>query len=136
MAIIPWDSRIILNVRLIDEQHKVLVDLINSFYESIRKKEPDTAILELLQGLLDYTRFHFTDEQDLMRKHNYPGLKHQLGEHKDFIEHISDCHKRISEGKLVVSLEITSYLRTWLIDHIKGTDKKLADFLNQRGIDT
>ena len=136
MAIISWDSSIILNVRLIDEQHKELVDLINAFYESIRKKEPDTAILELLQGLLDYTRFHFTDEQDLMRKHNYPGLKHQLEEHKDFIQHISDCHQRISEGKLVVSLEITSYLRSWLIDHIKGTDKLLAEFLNQRGITT
>lgn len=136
MAIIAWDKSIILNVRLIDDQHKELVDLINSFYESIRKKEPNTAILELLQGLLDYTRFHFTAEQDLMRKHNYPGLQDQLKEHKDFIQHITDCHTRISEGKLVVSLEVTSFLRTWLIDHIKGTDKKLAEFLNQRGITT
>lgn len=136
MAIIAWDKSIILNVRLIDEQHKELVDLINAFYESIRKKEPNTAILELLQGLLDYTRFHFTAEQDLMRKHNYPGLKDQLKEHKDFIEHITDCHTRISEGKLVVSLEVTSFLRTWLIEHIKGTDKKLAEFLNQQGIAT
>ncbi|MDH4319597.1 MAG: bacteriohemerythrin [Desulfobulbaceae bacterium] len=133
MPILAWDRNIILNHPTIDKQHQQLVVLVNDFYEAIRKKEANTAIMELLNGLIEYTELHFKDEQELMRRNGYPDYSAHMGEHRKFVAHVVDCRKRISEGKLVISLEITSFLRDWLVEHIKITDKKLCEFLAQKG---
>lgn len=132
MSIISWNNNIILNHKTIDEQHEQLVIMVNKFYELIRRREANPAIMELLKGAIDYTAFHFSHEEDLMRQHRFPDSSAHIKEHQEFVDHVTDCHQRISEGKLVISLEITNFLRTWLVDHIKGTDKKLCDFLAQR----
>ncbi|MDH3349680.1 MAG: bacteriohemerythrin [Desulfobulbaceae bacterium] len=132
MSILAWDKNIILDHPIIDQQHQKLVILVNEFYEAIRKKEANSAIMELLQGLIDYTEFHFKDEQNLMRLNQYPDYLPHVSEHRKFVAHVADCYTRISEGKLVISLEITSFLRSWLVEHIKVTDKKLCTFLAQK----
>ena len=129
MPILAWDRDIVLDHPIIDQQHEKLVALVNEFYESIRKKEANSALIGLLQGLIDYTEFHFKDEEALMQRNHYPDYFTHLKEHRNFVAHVMDCHKRITEGKLVISLEITSFLRSWLVEHIKVTDKKLCGFL-------
>lgn len=134
MPIVQFDEKIMVGVNMIDEQHKVLIDNINAFYDSIRKKEATAALTDLLKNVLDYTEFHFTAEQKLMARHNYPYLSRHIGEHEKFIAYMTDCHERISAGKLVISLEITSYLRDWLVSHIMASDKQFAGYLAARGI--
>jgi hemerythrin len=41
--------------------------------------------------------------------------------------------ERYVSGKLLLSLEVTRFLRQWLTDHILHTDKDLGGFLISQG---
>jgi hemerythrin len=47
---------------------------------------------------------------------------------------VLDLEDRYNNGGLVVSFEITTFLKKWLIDHIQGTDKEYSDFLIAKGV--
>lgn len=134
MAAIRWDDRYVLNVGNIDEQHKKLVDMINEFYEGISQKDSDVALKELLKGLIDYAEYHFSTEETFMKQHEFPFMIRHVGQHDAFRKHVGDCQRRIEFKELVISFEITNYLRTWLLDHILASDKDLCHFLQSKGI--
>lgn len=48
--------------------------------------------------------------------------------HRFYEVKISEYHERIKEGKMVLSLEVTNSLKTWLINHIRGVDPQYAAF--------
>ena len=70
----------------------------------------------------------------IMKWNDFPFIGHQVGEHDDFRQHMKDCHRRILDGELVISQEITNYLKSWLIDHILATDKRFCQFLAAQGV--
>jgi hemerythrin len=82
----------------------------------------------------DYSLFHFNSEEQMLKTHGYPELGNHKKEHKGFIEKIEDLNKRISEGRLVVSVELTVFIKAWLTNHIMVNDKKYAAFLNSKWV--
>ena len=73
MSLIEWDeSRFSVLVDDMDEQHKMWINLINILHDSLigegSEITPETAI----QEMLDYTQYHFSKEEQLMRNANYP----------------------------------------------------------------
>jgi len=134
MAVFPWKDEFSVGVKEIDDQHRQLIDMINAFYEALFKGEAKGGLAELLRGLLEYTRYHFSTEEELMQGSAYPGLEEQRGEHALFVAKVSDMSERFAHGELVLSLEATGFLREWLSSHILGTDMKLGKYLVERGV--
>lgn len=134
MAYIEWDEAYSVSVKKMDDQHKKLFTLIDEFYNAIAQKRTKEATENLLHGLLDYTRYHFGDEEKLMLQNNYAGYKEQKAQHDYFISTVRDYQKRIHEGKMLLSVEITSFLKDWLVKHIQAKDRQYGPFLNTKGI--
>jgi hemerythrin len=134
MSIYNWDESYTVKVELMDEQHKKLFELLDDFYKNLSKKDNQENILKIIAGLRKYTFQHFFAEEMLMKKHNYPFLEEQKVQHHLFISKIDDYENRIKTGKLLISIEITSFLRDWLVNHIKKEDKKYAEFFNNIGV--
>jgi hemerythrin len=124
-----WNDDFLTGTSEIDEQHRRLVALIDEFYGELRKAEPHESLERLLRGLVDYTRYHFATEEGYMRRAGYPRLKEHVAQHAAFVEKIEDVVNRLVKGELVLSLEVTAYLREWLSHHILGVDKELGRFL-------
>ncbi|NPA36709.1 MAG: hemerythrin family protein [Chlorobi bacterium] len=81
----------------------------------------------------EYINYHFNTEETLLREYGYPDLeKHKL-EHKMFVSKVEEFENRFNSGKLVLSLEITGFLKSWLKDHIQGADKDYSKFLTTKG---
>jgi hemerythrin len=133
MAYIEWDEKYSVQISSLDEQHKKLFDMINDFYAALNKKGQDDTLQSLLDGLLKYTAIHFTHEEALMKRSRYPGLAAQQAAHAAFIKKVLDAQKRHEEGKLVLSVEITGFLKSWLTEHILLSDGKYADCLTRAG---
>ena len=134
MSLIKWTEELSVNINSIDNQHKILVNIINDFYDKIENKSNNELISELIKNMKDYTIIHFNTEEKLFEKYNYVDTKEHKKEHDDFVKKVSDLEKRYNEGKMILSFEITNFLKSWLINHIQGTDKKYSKFLVQNGV--
>ena len=62
-----------------------------------------------------------------MQKFGYSGLAEQKKQHSLFIQKITDYQNSLKDKKLSLSIEVMSFLKDWLINHIQATDSKYAD---------
>jgi hemerythrin-like metal-binding protein len=135
MIVLKWDDKYSVGVTEMDNQHKRLIELISQFYEEgVKQKKPNEALQHVLDGLLEYTKFHFTSEEQLMKDNGYDGFDDQVKQHQVFIEKIEGFVKRFQEERLITPIEIINFLSDWLIKHIQGEDSKYGPHLNSKGI--
>jgi hemerythrin len=134
MAFLTWDEDFSVKIKSIDEQHNKLIELINNFYENIESSSNNDNILKLIGGLKDYTQIHFATEEKYMLRHNYSDYNAHKKEHDMFVSKIRAIEEKIRQGKLVVSFEITGFLKDWLKNHIQITDKKYSSFFIENGV--
>jgi hemerythrin len=134
MVFFHWNEQYSINVKSMDEQHKKLIDIINDYYECIVQKKTKEGTIIAIKELVDYTKTHFSQEEALLKKHAYPGFEDHKPLHTMFIDKIEDIQHRFEQGRMVLSLEITNFLKDWLINHIQKTDKQYAIYLNGKGI--
>jgi hemerythrin len=86
---------------------------------------------EIVRDLMSYALYHFDTEEALMLAHEYPDEAQQLHfqEHRAFSAKIAKIQDDISRGQQVSSQDLLNFLNTWLINHIMGADKQMAEFL-------
>lgn len=134
MALIEWSDNISVGIESIDKQHKVLIGMINEFYDLIKIKSNNALIEDLIGKMKRYTLVHFKFEESLFESHNFPYTEEHKIEHQDFVNKVIDLEQRLQDGKLIVSFEVTSFLKKWLLEHIQGTDKKYTNLLVSKGV--
>ncbi len=129
MALLNWDKSYSVKVDKMDEQHQRLFDMINDFYDKIGSQSQKELIIELIKGMKEYTIFHFADEERLMTQHNYPLIEQHKKEHRDFVEKVTEVETKLKEGKMVISIEITNFLKDWIKNHIHNSDQKYSQYV-------
>ncbi len=95
MTRIPWDERYSVPDPHIDDQHKVLVALVNDVFEARARGWAVEERRNLLGLILSFLDKHFHDEEVLMRRAGYPGLPVQEAEHRRIL---AEFHRRLHEG--------------------------------------
>lgn len=126
--LIEWSQELSVGIEGIDEQHKVLVRLINELHDAILHRRGSVACRSTLTELVKYTQVHFTDEENFMASFHYPEYKRHKEEHDRLIEHLLDLQKKLDSGKANISFELLHFLKTWLYGHIAHNDKKYVPF--------
>ena len=136
MSQIEWDDSLSIGVELIDDEHKMLIRKLRDLSDAFNKGLEQNKILKTLDFLIDYTEFHFTDEERIMTQSDYPGLEDQKKQHGEFrltLNNILDDYRDEGPTKSLAE-SINFFLVNWLIGHIKGTDLKLGTFLKDKGL--
>lgn len=123
MDYIKWKEELSVGNNTIDNQHKELFRLINAFYNSISDKSGRPAVLQAIIDMENYIRIHFSDEEKMMERANYPGLFLHQQEHKKFTDTVADFRKRYEDGRLLLSLEVSGFVKNWIAGHIMKTDQ-------------
>lgn len=134
MAVINWNESLSVKVESIDSQHKKLIDLINTFYEGISQGSNKEKLVEMILALKNYTVYHFGTEEKYMEKFGYPDYASHKKEHEQFVKKVLDFEERFKSGKMLLTLEVTGFIKDWISHHIMGTDKKYSDFFISKGI--
>jgi hemerythrin len=133
-----WNDEMSVGIAEVDEQHKMLVGILNRLFSAVVSRESNEVTAEILDTLVDYSNTHFGLEEKLMQEAGYDPVEFaaHLREHRAFIEKIGGAaEKHLAEGKSV-SFEIISFLKRWLRDHILVTDMKYASALQESGYAT
>ncbi|WP_430814537.1 bacteriohemerythrin [Carboxylicivirga sp. RSCT41] len=123
-----WTNDLSVDNVMIDNEHKQLFMLIDNFYKGIKENSPKERLEELILGLFNYTKTHFRNEEIHMRNMNYPDLENHQSLHAKFVDQVNNYYDRLKGGKLILSIEVTNFLKEWLVNHIKGSDQQYAAF--------
>ncbi|MDH4199480.1 MAG: bacteriohemerythrin [Spirochaetia bacterium] len=130
---ITWTNELALGIDEIDEQHKVLVEILNDVYEAVNSGTKDEKRLKkIVDGMLRYVNFHFVTEEMKMIKTNYGDYKTHKAQHDSFVEKAMEFQAAFREGSQTLPEEMMSFLKDWLINHIQGTDRQYVPYFNRK----
>jgi hemerythrin-like metal-binding protein len=129
-----WNDSYSVKVALCDTQHKKLFAIINELADAMRMGKGQEVISKTVQELLDYTRIHFGQEEELLQKTNYPQLRPHQELHRKFVADVQALEKQTREGQAANSVQVLQLLRDWLVNHIQKTDRMYSGHLNAAGI--
>ncbi len=124
MQRVEWGQEFEIGIKVIDSQHRRIVDYINSLVD-MGDNGSHQEIAGLLEALLDYTYSHFAFEEALMEEAGYEFIAIHQNTHEAFSRRIRDLHDQFRDGR-DVSGDLCNLLRTWLIDHIQNDDQSYA----------
>lgn len=134
MPIIEWSPEFSVNIGIIDEQHKKLVDTINVLHDAMKKGRSKNAMADVFDRLTEYTTTHFATEEQYMTKFSYPDYPLHKKEHDLCISRVSTFKEKFDTGKAVLSIELIMFLVDWLHKHLLDMDKKYSKFFNDKGL--
>ncbi len=129
MALLNWSDDLSVKVNGLDNQHKKLVDLINDLHNAMKEGKGKEKLGAILNELISYTKYHFSAEEKLMQDKNYPGYRQHKDEHDALTKKVIEFSDQFAAGSVFLSNEVLVFLKDWLVDHIKGTDKKYSPYM-------
>jgi len=131
---VEWSDDFSVKVSLMDDEHKVLFDLINDLNSAMMDGQSSREIGKILDSLIDYTEYHFNHEEEMLKKISYPNISEQEKYHKLFVNKMKEFKKEMESGEVLLSVKIIDFLKDWLVSHIVNIDTKYSGFTNERGI--
>ncbi|MGA7721868.1 MAG: bacteriohemerythrin [Ignavibacteriaceae bacterium] len=134
MAIIEWTNDYSVGIQSIDQQHKIWIGLINKLHDAMRKGEGKKILSDIFEEIVAYTKTHLKNEEALFDKYNYPDTAAHKIVHDKLTKQVIEQQQDIKNGKALITMEVMSFLKNWLIDHIQNTDKKYSAFLISKGV--
>jgi len=112
----------------IDNEHKELINAINNLLEACNEGKGRAEIEKTVNFLSSYTKTHFRHEEVLQSKYNYPDYNNHKKYHQSFLETVESIRKKLlTNGPSIVLVgEVNSKVGSWIINHIKKEDAKVA----------
>lgn len=132
--LISWSDDLSVGIEEIDEQHKIMVRLVNELYAGIIQKTDEEVVRKTLEELVQYTIVHFAVEESLMRIFDYPQYEEHKKHHQDLTTQVRDLYTKIQTGEAQISMELLNFLRAWLTNHIMIEDKHYSPYFLDRGL--
>ena len=125
---VVWEDRFNLGNKMIDTQHKQIVDMFNDLYEARFHGIENRVVSEVIEGMARYVREHFAAEERLMAQVQYPHLERHRQEHEFFVKEsgrLGFLQDRADAEKLMV------FLRDWFVQHIGGSYHTIQPYLKK-----
>ncbi|MBF0144692.1 MAG: bacteriohemerythrin [Magnetococcales bacterium] len=133
--LMPWSDRLLVNIGEADRQHRYLVDLVNRIYAAVKSGQIAHGLETLVPELVEYTVNHFKFEEDLFAQHGYPEAAGHKKAHEKLIQQVGEFLAKLKGGgDHTLAFELLGFLKSWLNDHIIGTDTRYGRWLNERGV--
>ena len=127
-----WDSDLNVGIGIIDNQHKIIFDLINDL-DNVTRASADRRVVDTLFDVIEnYVFRHFEAEEELFHQHE-KSITHSL-EHYDLVKQFRKF-KLSFRNKKDRGNDISTFLDTWFINHIKASDIPLFTHMAGGGLE-
>jgi len=118
--------------RLIDDDHRKLVDFVNAFFQSMQDDRDSGSISKAINELIAFTAEHFRHEEAEMGRIRYVAALAHESEHSKLLQQLVELKEMLDAGGRMNNSAVADFLSRWLRDHILAADMKLAAVLKQK----
>jgi len=132
--VIVWDESYSVGVSTLDDDHKHLINLINQLESAIHYYNGKEFEEKALQEVVDYTKYHFEREENMMKENDYPDFEAHIASHRAMIDKVGQVVEDYKTNPDHALTDTVAFLRDWLINHICKTDREYKEFFNSKGI--
>ena len=131
MTYFSWNDDLKVGNSFIDSDHQKLINLVNQLHDAMAQGHGKEILGKILSELIRYTQEHFKREEDHMQRIRYAGYASHKQEHDRLIREVVELQNKFNTGNGMLSVQVSSFLRNWLVNHIMKVDKDLAFAIKQ-----
>jgi len=130
---VSWTNKLSCGVKIIDDQHKGLVDLVNEMFNHVTGNivQEHDYFNRVIQETVNYVKTHFATEEKLMIATKFPGFPDHKKEHERFILAVVENIKEYEAGGRITLIKFSRFLRDWILSHIAMQDKRYFEYFNK-----
>jgi|GEM_PF-670609 len=129
MEFITWQDSMSVGIPVIDKDHKIIMKLINFSHRQLIEHHEEKVLSSALNALIDYTLYHFSREELVMKACDYPNIGEHEKLHQDLTNQVADIAHRYHEDNSSIEPEVfLEFLKNWLINHILKQDMKFKPY--------
>jgi hemerythrin-like metal-binding protein len=126
--LIVWRDEWNLGIAGMDRDHRILVTLINQLPAALGDMEERIVVSSVLNGLWDYTDYHFAREEAVLRAAGYAHCPEHAVKHRVLKDEVKAYVEAYAEDAAKVDPEhLLAFMERWLIDHILVEDMRYVD---------
>ena len=124
-VLVAWSDRYATGIECIDNQHMQLVILTNKLYQAClsNPNEVQSVFGEAMSQMVEYVRFHFTSELELLKQVNFSGYADHKSQHDGLVHKIIEASREYGAGKKFIPNHFVRTLKDWVFGHIAISDK-------------
>lgn len=123
---VVFDAAHLTGVKIIDDQHRQMVQMVNDLNRSIEEGRDDAELKSRFSALLAFTGTHFATEEMLMDHNRYPQVEEHKKQHLSLLHDLQLIAREFNQG---AELRLLQSIKDWLLGHIQHTDKPLGNYL-------
>ncbi|MTI59756.1 MAG: bacteriohemerythrin [Firmicutes bacterium] len=134
-----WKNSYSVGIEEIDKQHENLLgigeELVYVMENITKGLDQYDEIKRLLKELYDYTIYHFTAEEELMKKYDFIDLPSHQFQHKLFVKKIEEIDlDEFDNDQIDSTFKIMEFLSNWITNHILKIDPQYSKVLREKGV--
>ncbi|MCL2440407.1 MAG: bacteriohemerythrin [Treponema sp.] len=131
--LITWSEKFSSGIKLIDDQHKELVALVNEMFNHVTGNDlqEHNYFNRVINDAVAYVKTHFATEEKLMIATKFEGYAEHKKEHETFILAVVENIKDYEAGKRLTLSTFTRFLKDWVLSHIALMDKKYFEYFRK-----
>jgi hemerythrin len=134
MAALIWKDEYLVNVSVMDKQHRRLAELVGRLHETAESDSAGEDLFIALNELVGFTRLHFATEEELMLKYDFPGYAEHRTAHKELLAGLQALLTTVRD-KVSVGFDPGGDINDdWVARHLLERDRDLGKYLNSRGV--
>jgi hemerythrin len=130
---VTWSNTYSMGVKVIDDQHKGLLDFVNDLFNHATGDEHEEReyFTKVIQQAVKYIKEHFHTEEKLMYATKFPGYLEHKKIHDEFTLTVLKSVKDFESGKRLVLEKFAYFLKDWVLTHVAVVDMKYAEYFRK-----
>jgi len=126
---IHWTEANETGISIIDEQHRALTSLINSFHYHKNDPHIERILVPTAEMTINFAKIHFITEEQLMEESAYPALEEHVQAHRKLFRKLIEVETRTRKARDADGF--LEFLKTWWLGHVSQYDWNYVPHLKE-----
>ena len=132
MEQVAWTTFLDIGLPELDQQHKKLIAYSNDLLGAMVHGRGKDVLEDFFEDLLDYTDYHFTEEEAYMASIGYPDLEGHQKAHRKLRIDVGHFREMVLSGQPYTPKQALNFINGWIIKHIMDMDTRVGTFAKNR----
>jgi hemerythrin len=132
MDSLAWTESLSVGHELIDSHHKKLFSILDELIACVDQGGGIESIRRVLSELIEYAKYHFSTEEEILVQANYPFLDLHRHSHQTISVRIAEMMDKMdADNYSHIAVELHVFLVGWLVHHIEIEDFEFRPYISQ-----